>query len=198
MKLAKTDFTILASNCNGSFMYHDMGLPYLTPMVNLSMRMDDFVTMLENLRWYMNQDIVEIKENRKYPSGLLGGDITINFVHYNTFKEGVEKWEDRKRRINWDNLFIVGTEKDGCNYEILKRFESLPYENKVVFTHVAYPEFPSAYYMKGFETKEELGVLTNYKDGFWRRRYLDDFDYVTFLNKGMKKNEDRIFDRKHE
>lgn len=91
MKLAKTDFTILASNCNGSFMYHDMGLPYLTPMVNLSMRMDDFVTMLENLRWYMNQDIVEIKENRKYPSGLLGGDITINFVHYNTFKEGVEK-----------------------------------------------------------------------------------------------------------
>ncbi len=52
--------------------------------------------------------------------------------------------------------------------------------------------------MKGFETKEELGVLTNYKDGFWRRRYLDDFDYVTFLNNGMKKNEDRIFDRKHE
>lgn len=50
LKLAKTDFTILASNCNGSFMYHDMGLPYLTPMVNLSMRMDDFVTMLENLR----------------------------------------------------------------------------------------------------------------------------------------------------
>ena len=48
----------------------------------------------------------------------------------------------------------------------------------------AYPEFSSACYIKGFEEKEELGVLINFKQGILRRRYLDDFDYVKFLNDG--------------
>ena len=52
----------------------------------------------------------------------------------------------------------------------------------MIFTHVEYPEFSSAYYIRGFEEKEELGVLISYKNQFRKRRYLDDFDYVDFLN----------------
>lgn len=80
-------------------------------------------------------------------------DIRVNLVHYRTFEEGLKKWEERKRRINWNNLFIVGTERWDCNYETIKSFEQLPY-NKVFFTH--------------------------YKNQFLLRRYLDDFDYVSF------------------
>ena len=149
-RLKNKDFTIIASNCNGSFMYYDMGLRYLTPTVNLAIGMDDFVKMAANLKQYMEQDIVEVKGESGCPAGLLG-DIRINFVHYDTFEEGKRKWEERKKRINWDNLFIVGTEKDGCSYETLQRFDRLPYKNKVVFTRVEYPEFSSAYYIRGFE-----------------------------------------------
>lgn len=184
--LKNRDFTILVSNCNGAFMYYDMGLRYLTPTVNLSMGMDDFVKMAGNLRWYMEQEIKEQEPENGYPVGLLG-DIRIHFVHYKTFEEGVRKWEERKKRINWDNLFLVGTEKDGCTYETLERFEELPYKNKVVFTHVDYPEFSSACYIRGFEEKEELGVLTFPKKQMLRRRWLDDFDYVSFLNHGSPK-----------
>lgn len=185
-RLKNRDFTIIASNCNGSFMYYDMELPYLTPTVNLAMEMEDFVTMVENLPWYMEQEFREIMgEEGSCPMGLLGR-VKVNFVHYDSFEEAVRKWDERKRRINWDNLFIVGTEKDGCTYETIRRFDSLPYKNKVIFTHVEYPEFPSAHYMKGFEEKDELGVLTSFKDQFLRRRYLDDFDYVDFLNRSGK------------
>lgn len=180
-RLRNRDFTIIASNCNGTLMYHDLGLRYLTPTVNLAMGMDDFVKMAAGLKQYMEKDIVEVKGESGCPAGLLG-DVRINFVHYDTFEEGRRKWDERKKRINWENLFIVGTEKDGCSYETLQRFDSLPYKNKVVFTHVEYPEFSSAYYIRGFEDKGELGVLTFYKKRFWRRRYLDDFDYVNFLN----------------
>ena len=62
------------------------------------------------------------------------------------------------------------------------------YKNKVLFTHVEYPEFQSAYYIKGFEEQSELGTITNFKNHFWRRRYLDDFDYVKFFN---RTNEER-------
>lgn len=185
-QLKCSDFTIIASNCNGSFMYHDMKLRYLTPTVNLAINMNDFVKMAENLEQYIAKEIVEVKGEGKCPVGLLG-DVKINFVHYDTFEEGRKKWQERKSRINWDKIFIVGTEKDGCSYEVLQRFDNLPYKNKVIFTHKEYPEFPSAFYIKGFEEKEELGVLTNYKKQLFKRRYLDDFDYVEFLNRAFEK-----------
>lgn len=180
-RLQNENFTILASDCNGTFMYYDMKLPFLSPTINLTIEMNDFVKMLENLEWYMKQDIVELKGEYACPVGCLG-DIRINFVHYETFENGVLKWNERKKRINWDNLFIIASEKNGCTYETMQRFERLPYKNKVILTHTNYPEFESAYYIRGFEGKTEMGTTTNFKNQFFKRRYLDDFDYVAFLN----------------
>lgn len=180
-RLKNKAFTIISSNCSGTYMYYDLGMRYLTPTVNLSIDMNDFVKMVNNLRWYMEQELVEAEEEGSCPIGLLG-DIKICFMHYDTFHEAKMKWEDRKQRIHWDNLFIVGSEIDGCTYETIKKFEQLPYKNKVIFTHIDYPEFPSAHYIKGFEEKEELGFITLFKEQFLKRRYLDDFDYVNFLN----------------
>lgn len=180
-KLKNNDFSIISSNCIGMFMYKDMGLKYLSPTINLSIRMNDFVKMAENLRWYMEQKVTRAETKEDYPVGYLG-DVKIHFIHYTTFEEAVWKWEERKKRINWDNLFIAGAERDGCTYGTIRRFQQLPYKNKVIFTHVRYPEFPSAYYIRGFEEEKEVGVITFFKEQFLKRRYLDDFDYVKFLN----------------
>lgn len=75
---------------------------------------------------------VEVKEG-KYPIGMLG-DVKIDFIHYDSFEKGVYKWEERKGRINWNNIFIVGSEKKGCTYETIREFEELPYKNKVIYT----------------------------------------------------------------
>lgn len=178
-RLKNTDFTIIAANCCGTMMYYDLGLPFLSPTINLVIGMGDLIKMLGNLKWYMEQKLVEVSSNYEFPVGLLG-DIRINFIHYKTFEEAAVKWETRKARINWENLFVVGT--DGCSYETVKKFDRLPCKNKVIFTHKEYPDLASAYYIKGFEDKEQVGTLTNYKDQFLKRRYLDDFDYVSFLN----------------
>ena len=180
-RLKNRDVSIISSNCSGAFIYYDLGMRYLSPTVNLSIEMNDFVKMVKNLKWYMEQELVEAEEEGKYPIGILG-DIKIYFVHYDSFKEGRIKWDERKRRINWENIFVVGSQKDGCTYKTIRNFEELPYKNKVIFTHRDYPEFSSAYCIKGFKEKEELGVITNFKHQALKRRYLDDFNYVKVLN----------------
>jgi len=159
-----------------------MKLKFMSPTINLSFDMNDYVKMLENLQWYMNQPILPYDDPRfSYPTGMLG-DIEIRFNHYKTFEEAVNKWEERKRRIDWNNLFILGIDGDNCTYESIRRFNALPYKHKVIFTHKEYPEFESAYYIKGFEQETEVGVLLGFKQQFLVRRYLDDFDYISFLN----------------
>lgn len=182
--------TIISSNCNGEFIYYDMKLKFLSPTINLSFDMNDYVKMLENLEWYMKQSILPYEDERfEYPTGMLG-DVEIRFNHYASFNDGVRKWEERKRRIDWNNLFIFAIDGDNCTYDTLTRFDQLPYENKVIFTHKPYPEFKSSYYLKGFENQDGVGVALNFKKQFWIRRYMDDFDYVAFLNgKGIRKGE---------
>ena len=188
-KLKNTTPTIIASNCNGEFIYYDMRLKFLSPTINLSFDMNDYVKMLENLRWYMEQPILPYDDDRfEFPTGKLA-DIEIRFNHYDTFEEAVEKWEERKKRINWDNLFILGIDGDNCTYETMQRFDNLPYKNKVIFTHKPYPEIKSAYYISGLEQENGVGVLLGFKQQFLVRRYLDDFDYISFLNERLNDRE---------
>lgn len=181
-RLKNLNPTIISSNCNGGIIYHDLKLPFNSPTINLSMDTDDFIKLVSNLKYYLEKEIVEIEDkNYDFPCGMLE-DIKIRFNHYNTFEEAVDKWNERKKRINWDNIYVMGIDGDNATYESLKKFDELPYENKVIFTHKSYPEIKSSYYIKGFEEDEGVGVLIYFKNKFWIRRYLDDFDYVSFFN----------------
>ena len=42
-RLKNLNPTIISSNCNGEFIYYDMGLKFLTPTINLSFEMNDYV-----------------------------------------------------------------------------------------------------------------------------------------------------------
>lgn len=182
LRLKNRDATIIASNCNGEFIYYDMKLPFLTPTINLSFDMNDYVKLLENLPWYMEQPITPCEDNRfDYPCGMLA-DVEIRFNHYKTFEEAVAKWEERKRRIHWDNLYILAIDGDNCTEESMRRFDALPYAHKVIFTHPPRPDIKSAFYLPGFEDRDGVGVALDFKQQFLIRRYLDAFDYVAFLN----------------
>ena len=180
-KLKNTSPSIIASNCNAGVILHDLGLKFNTPTVNLYFYARDFIKFVSDLDRYLILEPIEEKTDMDFPVGRLD-DILIYFMHYKTFDEAKEKWEERKSRVDKNNLFIMMTDKNDCTYEDIKVFNSLPFKNKVIFTHKPYEEFECAYYMKGFEDKEEVGVLSDWKPGFWKRRYIDDFDYVSFLN----------------
>ncbi|MBQ4495495.1 MAG: DUF1919 domain-containing protein [Selenomonadaceae bacterium] len=70
-------------------------------------------------------------------------DALIYMVHYKTPNEALEKWNERKTRVNWYNLLII-TDTSDKNY--LQEFDALPYGKKVCFVPFK-SDFDSAFYV---------------------------------------------------
>ena len=113
-------------------------------------------------------------------------DITVYFMHYQSAEEARNAWERRKQRINWDNLFILMSDQDGCTDELLQMFDALPYENKAVFTHIPKPEIKSAVYIPGFEAQDSVGNCDAFVNKNSGKKYFDAFDYVKWFNGGNR------------
>ena len=183
MRLTNKTMTVFSSNCNGAYMLHDLGCVFNSPTVNLYFLPDHFLKFVRTPQKYLSAEMSEIQlPGIDYPVGQLE-DIHLYLMHYASFTEAKAAWERRARRVNLDNVFIVMTDKNDCTYDQIKQFDELPYEHKVIFTHKEYPEFSSAYYIPGFEEDGEVGILSDWKPQLLRRRWLDDFDYVSFFNK---------------
>ena len=174
--------SIIANNCNGGIMAHDLGLPFCSPLVNAGMYAPYYIKFLTNIEHYFAQPLVRIEDDKDGWFIAQCDDIQILLGHTKTYEEAVENWERRKKRFDPDNMYVIFCDKMNCTYEIIKAFDELPIKHKVIFTHKPYPEFKSAFYIKGFEDENEVGVLSDWKPGFWKRRWLDQFDSVAFLN----------------
>lgn len=185
LKLKNKDFSMIASNCNGGVILSDLGIKFNTPTINLFFYPEDYLKFLSDIKGNLEYELIEEKDNNfDYPIGNLNG-IKIHFMHYANFDEAKNKWDKRKKRINYDNLFVIFTDRDGCTYEQMEMFDKLPYKNKVIFTHKQYPKIKSSYYIKGFENKESVGILSQYMENSYKR-YLNEFDFVKWLNKDIK------------
>ena len=182
-RLTNQGMSVISANCVGAFILHDLNQPFNSPFVNLYLDPSDFVRYLQNIEFYQAQPLQFIQTEKSYPVGLLD-DLKVHFMHYHSEQEAKEKWEARSQRLDFDNLFIMMTDKDGgkgAKYEALQAFDNLPYPNKVVFTHKPYPELKSAFYIKGFENENEVGDLFTFS-GWNGEKYYDQFDYVSWFN----------------
>ena len=189
-RLKNHDMTIISSNCIGGGVYNDLGLEFRSPFINLFIKASDYICLLNDLRGYMNEDLRFVKEvdpiygNVDYPTAYLK-DVKIYFMHYSTETEARESWERRKKRINWGNIYVLFTDRSGCTKDDLVAFDRLPYENKVVFTHVPYPEIKSAYYIKGYENESKVGILSEWQNPKRPiKRVYNQFDFVGWFNGG--------------
>lgn len=177
--------SILSMNCTGGIISHDLGLRFNSPTVNLFMRAEDFIRFCEKLEFYLSIDkLIECTDkriigDRNYPIAFLE-DLTIFFVHYQSFKEAQKKWNERKKRVNMENIVIFNTDREGMTDDLKDRFEALPYR-KVLFTHLPDNKHNSCFYIKGYEEEKCVGIITDHDtcDG---KRPIDQFDYVGFLN----------------
>lgn len=184
LRLKNKTFTLFSSNCNGACICHDLGLQFRSPFVNLYLNAEDYIKFLQQPKTYLDTPLVFLPDAGKaYPVAMLK-DITLHFMHYATEQEAEDAWNRRKERINWDNLFVLMTEKDGCTEEILKAFDALPYPNKAVFTRIPMPHIQSAVYIPGFEDAGEVGNCDAFVNGYSGKKYFDYFDYVKWFNEG--------------
>lgn len=132
------DFSIVANNCWGGIVCDDVGVQYRSPFVNMFMYADCYLKMLEDLNHYLSSELKFANTSSyfdqlpAYPVGLLR-DAEIHFIHYKTNEEAADGWQRRKMRINPDRLMVVLSERDGCSESHIKRFDALPYREKLFF-----------------------------------------------------------------
>lgn len=181
-RLKNSNFSIISSNCIGGIISHELGERFNSPTVNMYFSTKDFIKFLENMNYYIDHDWIDIScEKYNYPIAKID-DITIHLVHYNNIVEAKQKWDVRKKRINYNNMYIIAIERDGCTYEDIKRFDELPFENKVIFTKCNRPEIKSSYFIPNTEQNNEVIDICGYKSKISGKRWLDDYDYVELLN----------------
>lgn len=147
--------TFISQNCIGGVLYHDLGLQFLSPTINTFIPEPGFVKMVLNLRYYMEQELV-MRWEEAYPVGTLD-DVEIHFMHYSTCKEAKEAWDKRKARINWDKIFVIGTDRDGFDENVYEQWKRIQYP-KILFTaHRAFTE--DAVYYPEYEAEGQVGDL---------------------------------------
>lgn len=183
-KLTNYEPTLICSNCLGGFLYHWLGLRFMSPFINLYLTNDDFLLALENWNFFINCQIQEdLESDTSYPVGIVkipaGGIIKIHFLHYKSFQEAIMKWKDRCKRIDQDNIGVILSNWNG-NVNILNRFERLPFSHKVVLTDKPYPVYPHSYYIKGYKLNSGRNIWAT--KTVFGKRYIDQFDYVSFIN----------------
>lgn len=186
-KLKNKNLSLISSNCNGGCILSDLGLEFNSPFVNLSVKPADYIKLCGNLKHYLNCELIfsgAAEEGLPYPIGRLE-DIKLYFVHYSSAEEAKFFWNIRKKRVDYDNLFFLFSDRGGCTYDMLKAYDALPYEHKAVFCHKKYPEIESVVYIPGFEMQDCVGVCLDFKSPFTYKKHYDAFDYVSWFNSGV-------------
>ena len=183
--LSNHDFSIISSNCVGGVISHELGIRFNSPTVNLWIKPSDFVKLAMNTRHYFEGSNLceekEVTDEKGYPVATLD-DITIFFMHYKSFDEAKAKWEERCKRVNYQNLYYIMCERDGCSINDIMSFNALPSKHKVVFVKEDMPDIKYSYCIPGTREQQQIIDLCLYKNKFTGRRWIDDYDYVSFLN----------------
>ena len=192
-RLKNQNPTIITSDCVGGIVYHDLNLPFTSPTINMRIESPDFIIFLEHLREFINITPEKvIAPEITHPVGELKYKdlkVTLHFVHYKTFEEALQKWEERKKRINFDNIFVIWqvANKYGPSKELLERFLKINYNKVLITGKKCSANNKEIVKLKFYENPPAWTILSYKRELISNKRYLNKFDFVTFLNSGKVK-----------
>ncbi len=183
-RLEIKDFSLITNNCVGGVIYNNLGLKFTSPTVNLYILDEDYILFCEHACDFIKNGVLKERQSEfSYPSGELtcsSGKITIYFMHYSSFQEAESKWQERCKRVNFDNLCFIYEVTDKFDEVLAERFLSLPYKKAIITANKSIKNTLCKYI--SVNKKFEFGVLLQYKSKLSAKRWLDDWDYVSFLN----------------
>lgn len=181
-------FTILSNNCVGGVIYHQIGCPFDSPLINTKLVEADFFKFVNNLKEYIDGELIEIDSNLSYPVAQLTAKdldpITIYFVHYKNFEVAKKKWNERIKRIDFDNIFIVF---DTCQIKTEERvlyyygmFEKCEYKNKIQLTRFDLKK-PNLKQINITKFRDSTNFIIQREKHSLCKRFIDQLNYKRFF-----------------
>lgn len=151
-ELRESNLTILSNDCFAGILYNSLGLPFMTPTINMWQAENDFLKFISKPQKYLDQELEYVglesepapSQNVNYPVFKLD-DIVLHMNHYGKLgpKIAKKKWDERKKRINWDNIFIFMKTEDE---KALAEFDLIDYNKKICLTSER-NSYHSSYYV---------------------------------------------------
>ena len=173
------NFSIICSTCIGGIIYHRLGREFLSPTVNMFFLQKDFIKFVSNLPHYIAMDLQFIETDKPYPVAMLD-DIVLYFNHSNTPEDAANDWNRRKEKINYENLYIILYNRDGCTLDDLRKMENVKCKRFIVLTSTPI-DLPYAFCIKENKGKPNSGTFLD-KDMFGVRTFEKQWDFVSWLN----------------
>ena len=182
-RLQRLQLSIFAQNCFGGMISNMLGLPFRSPFVNLLLIDEDFIKFLREPHSYLNEKLI-FKDtafnnfDKFYFPVVKLSNIDLYMTHYRDFDTAVAKWNERKQRINWFNLFVTAYTEDE---KILQEFDALPYGKKVCFVPFK-SELDSAWYINPEIDRDTFNeIIIHFSQG--KIFYYDVFDMLLYGKK---------------
>lgn len=187
-QIRNTSVSLLCPNCMGGLLFHDLGMQFRSPTVNLMMDQRDFVKFVLHMDYYLEQEFAFFKHPiHDCPCATLS-DITVHFTHYPNPEQAVQKWRERAKRLDRNNLFVVLLERDGLTREELLALGELRVRGLLVFTVKEYPDIPYALRCPIIDENGEVGNLLTISPRDGLRGYERYFDFVKWFNESHGEN----------
>lgn len=177
-QLVERNFSILSQNCIGGVLYHDMGLQFLSPTVNLYFTGPDFVRFVLNLDHYLDIDPV-MAWDETHPVGNLE-DITIHFMHYGTCAEAWRDWNRRKARINKGKILVLCTDMENFTEDAFVQWQTIAYPKLLFTANAAFSAHPDTVFYPQYQS---AGRVPDLIPG---REFYQDSRVINMLNRFVR------------
>lgn len=189
IKVNNPNVSLLTNNCVGGCIYHDLGLKFLSPTINLFIPVDDFINFVCNFEQYtLNGLLIESTASSECPVGILMCDnlpnVEVQFIHYKTFDEAKNKWDERIQRVDLDNSYCIISSADKINDEIIEKAKKIKIPYKILSSLPSNDE-NHVLHMPFFDKFKNNKPITSFWGG-WKKGY-DSFDFVDEIFEGKKK-----------
>lgn len=141
IEIKKKEISILCNNCLGGIVYHTLALECKSPCKNLAIPDQSFLKLINNVPYYMELEPeflrwqVDPHSLERFPVIKLD-DIEIWCNHDTSLEEAVEKWNRRKKKINYENMiFMMYTEDE----KTVQNFVEDSDDHRIVFVPELFP-----------------------------------------------------------
>lgn len=115
---------------------------------------------------------------QNYPLGILDNKYELHFLHYTSQEDAKEKWLRRVGRMNFDYMIFKFSDGDLFEDTMAKRFDDLPFKNKVCFSAKEFPDLKSVVTLGKFKGGERV-------HDEWKNSKKE-FDVAKFINNLQK------------
>lgn len=136
--------TILSNECSAGAIYQTLGLPMISPTINVGLLENDFIKLCQNPKHYFSIEVTDYNFGRvtfhqegaprhyDIPCSKID-DITVYWAHCDPDGRFLKRWNVTRKKVNYDNLICcMSNSRIQISQKGWEAFSKLPYRHLAI------------------------------------------------------------------